>query len=353
MAVRSHHGGDERFRPVLVVGAGRSGTTWIGRALGHTANAVYVHEPDNHGNSARAVRAKAGLGCFPAPAVGDDAPRYARLWEAAFAGSRPHEDARARIAERLLSLSHPAVRHAAVTPGMRTVPGLRVAGLVAPAPRPPSEPVTAVVKSVQAHLALDWLRHRFAPRVVIVQRDPLNILSSWLELGWGELGPIPRAHLRRYTDRWGVPLPADADGRLERLAWRVGFLCAVLDEHAARTDAAYVIHDHVCGAPSERLAVLAADIGLDWAAAAEAYVRESQRRDGSAYDTHRNASRQPERWRERLTADQVRRACGVLDRFPLTVRPGSYWTSPARSATSSGMSRLPGGRRGFSTGASR
>jgi hypothetical protein len=41
-----------------------------------------------------------------------------------------------------------------------------------------------IVKSVRSELAMDWLVARFRPRILLVERNPLNVLASWIELDY-------------------------------------------------------------------------------------------------------------------------------------------------------------------------
>ena len=99
--------------------AARSGTSWVGRLLGRTAGAAYVHEPDSPWEPF-AARARAGLGSLPAVDAGDSGPPlYAHLWDVAFTGRRRYPTNRlayqayARIpkSEKLAALDQDATSH--------------------------------------------------------------------------------------------------------------------------------------------------------------------------------------------------------------------------------------------------
>ncbi len=62
-------------------------------------------------------------------------------------------------------------------------------------------------------------------------------------------------------------------------------------------------------------AALAERVGLRWTDAAERFVEESDRQ-GSGFVTARVAAEQGERWRDRLSADEVDLVRSVLDAFP-------------------------------------
>jgi hypothetical protein len=289
----------------------------VGQALGQTRGAVYVHEPDNHRHTAYALRAKRGLGAFPWLRKGDDAGEYGCLWDWAFEGApaRPRID---DVVKRLQSRAGEVDLDTAVTPGARASLLTRSVAAAARRPRNGSTGAQAViVKTVQGSLALEWIAARQRARVVVVQRHPLNVISSWDEMGFHDLGEIPRDVAARYCARWGIE-PTEPNGSvLARTAWRVGFHMSVLEEVLkANPDFIGVSHDELCLSPVNGLRQLAERCGLAWSEEAEAFVTGSNR-PGYGYDVHRITAEQPNRWRERLTASQVDEAMRVLGAFPV------------------------------------
>ena len=87
-------------RLVLLVGAPRSGTTWSGRVLGHTAGTAYVNEPDGD-TEPYAFTARLGFGGPPTLTPGEDHRAYERLWAGAFAGGARPTGVTARAARYL------------------------------------------------------------------------------------------------------------------------------------------------------------------------------------------------------------------------------------------------------------
>src|SRR5262245_15969523 len=156
---------------VLIAGVPRSGTTWIGRALGRTAGATYVNEPDGF-RDPFAFTVMLGRGENPVLAPGDAAPDLERLWAGALAGGRPAGSVRDRVARSLYERTPLDDRRAARAAG-RATGRLRLVTLAA-VPRV-GEPTArhAVVKSVQCALSLEWIAARFTPRVLVVERNPL------------------------------------------------------------------------------------------------------------------------------------------------------------------------------------
>src|SRR5215471_6572850 len=84
---------------ILLAGAPRSGTTWVGQALGCCRDVRYVDEPDGF-RTAFAFRVMLGVGENPRLVPGEAAPEYERLWAGAFAGGQPAPGPLAWVAER-------------------------------------------------------------------------------------------------------------------------------------------------------------------------------------------------------------------------------------------------------------
>ena len=324
--------------PVLVVGVPRSGTSWVGRILGSTEGAAYLQEPDNHEHTPFALRAKRGL-----PGYFDSAPRshvnaYEQLWRAALqpvGGERRRptlERVRSKVSLKLL-------RSASDQDVMRFLRGhasaparLRLAAALAVPERAAGPTDLIVVKSVHAQLALEWIAERCPVRVMIVLRHPLNVLSSWKELGWlagadadplAELDPRVREEV---AERIGAAPVDDADTPMTRAAWLVGLLTSVLLTHAEKhPDWAVVSHESLCERPHELFSTVASRLGLRWSAQSDALLDQLDR-PGSGYETMRVASDLVEIWRTRLTSDEVREASAALGRFPV-----EDWTLSARA----------------------
>src|SRR3989442_4909 len=96
-------------------------------------------------------------------------------------------------------------------------------------PAPADGADRVMVKAVHAPLALEWIWARLGPRIVVVLRHPLNVIASWLELGWGgcalETNPWVR---ERFVDRWNLPMLDPDASRLQRLAWEAGLFTSAL-----------------------------------------------------------------------------------------------------------------------------
>jgi hypothetical protein len=164
---------------------------------------------------------------------------------------------------------------------------------------------------------VEWIAAQFEPQVVVVVRHPLNVIASWTELGWGGCGldTNPKV-VERYVRKWDLPALPSSCSRLSRVTWEVGLFSSALQESAeAHPDWRIVRHEQLCSDPSRRFQELCAALGLQWTDAAALHLRTSNRA-ATGLTTMRVAADQPERWRKRLTGDQVREISRVLEFFP-------------------------------------
>jgi hypothetical protein len=291
---------------VLIVGLPRSGTTWVGEVLAAAPRVTYVHEPDNPAHGRYAAFAFADLrGALIEP--GRVTPRYRRLWRLAFRGGWPvASPPRAVTALRRLA----SARRAPLWAEGRL---LDVAARVA-ADQSPESPVI-VVKSVAAHLAVDWLAEEFSPRVAIVWRHPLNVVSAWLDRGWRGIEMIRRSTTitDRFTDSVVWPPPA-GDG-IAATAWGLCAQQTWLFEFAQRRPDCLVLHhERTCLSPVDTFRDAFRGLGVEWSDAVDDAL-ESRRGRGTGYATVRIAEEEPTRWEQRLPAEDVRAVLGVLERF--------------------------------------
>ncbi len=302
---------------VLVVGAGRSGTTWAGRILGCAADTAYINEPDNVGvnPSAGPQKDTLGFGPYPIFAPGEAAPQHAALWRMAFAGRLPMRLGFGRRVARLGLRLPTAVRDPLLTAFAGAVEGTR-------SPRR-----NVVVKSVMAQFALEWLVEEFHPRVVIVQRNPLNVVSSWLggNVFIGMDLPSRPAIRQAYARVVGHEAPIPGDSPLARTTWCVGLLTTVLAASVAdHPEWQTITHETLCADPGTEFHRLFTNLGMGWTDEVDRFLQRGYLR--TTFDRAEQVPRLEDpravahevtnRWKKRLTGDQVDEIGDILNQFP-------------------------------------
>ena len=308
---------------VLVAGAARCGSTWAANVLGHAADTRTVYEPDGHNSDVLGAVAATRLGEYPVLEPGESSYWYRLIWDLAFAGGWPWDKVEsARAAGRRLVHVPPRVRDylvAGLAEGTRTV-------------RP--RPRNVVVKSVNSIFSLDWIAERYAPTVVILRRNPLNIVSSWLVLGmWTDHAIGNNALVRdRYLSPLGLQSPNGTSSQVRIAAWNVGLLTRALKDAADRHPAWIVAsHDELCISPIENFQKLTDRIGLEWSDGMESYLTRSEDPGFTVHHgtvkVHPNAvtattegsrrEQQATQFTRRLTPAQTAEAVAVLESFDL------------------------------------
>ena len=130
----------------------------------------------------------------------------------------------------------------------------------------PGRPQGVVVKSIYAQFAVEWLLRNYRPKVIVIQRHPLNVISSWLELGVHGFDLLSRPIMReRFLERLGIPPPARGASQTQLTATWVGLLSTALAEHVERhPEWLLVTHEELCEEPEASIYGVCTRLGLTW-----------------------------------------------------------------------------------------
>lgn len=294
--------------PLFLIGVARSGTSWLGQAIGHAPRVRFYYEPDNIDADPTGSRpaGRQGFGPYPMIEPGERATPFASLWDTVVAGRMPAVEDGPLLGPARLLLRVP-----------RAVRDPLVRGVAATAARIPARGRRTAVKSIYAIFSLDWLVERYHPRVLVLQRNPLNVVSSWRQLDIPVFDLASRPRIReRYLDPLGIRPPGENAGRLATIAWHVGLLTHVLGEACDRhPDWRLITHEDLCGDPVSRIREVFDAVDLTWSVEVERYL-DSANRPGEGLKPVRVTTEQPERWRWRLTPDEIDEIHAVLSQFP-------------------------------------
>lgn len=306
--------------PILVVGVPRSGTTWVSRVLTVGYNAQFINEPDSEHQDPFALKAKLDLGRFPVLARNEQAPfAYAELWDRAFGGFRPCKNLRTTIARRMVERGRKSGELARLQcwrepPSLR----LRIAATLARAPSERRSNERLVIKTVHAPLAVEWVEARRSTRIVVVTRRPLNVIASWLDLGYRNCRLDRNAAvLERFGSLWNLRPPEEAASELTRVTWEIGLLMSAIQVGVTRhPEWIETTHEELCLDLSGGFRRLFRMLGLRWSSRVDDYLRLSDRPGDDPSSTYRVARDQPQRWRRTFGEQQVDEVTRVLSEFP-------------------------------------
>jgi hypothetical protein len=292
---------------VLLTGVARSGTSWLIRAMAATPGTRHYYEPDNVDADPTGERpgGESGFGPYPTIDPGDRGGPFRPLWNAVFAGRLPpRRGVRLTAARAVLKIPR-TVREPLIRGSSRVLTAL------------PGGPERTAVKTIYAAFCLDWLVEEYDPRVVVLQRHPLNVVSSWRELGIPGFDLTSRPSLlQRYRDRFeGEPPPAGAS-ELAKTAWQVGLLTTAVGDSLDRHPGWLLVnHEDLCAEPATRIRTVCDQVGLPWSSDVERFLDESNR-PGQGLKPVRVTSEQANRWRGRLSDAEADEIMTVLAQFP-------------------------------------
>ena len=281
-------------KPILVTGAHRSGTTWVGKMLALAPGVAYIHEPFSPRTAAGL--SPAGFDRYFTVVTSENEARY-----------RPGLEQTIRfrygLGAQLRSLR--GGRDLARIPrDLVRVERARLSGA-----RP-------LVKDPIALLSAEWLAETFGMDVVVLIRHPAAFAASLKRLGWKhsfatfiQEGRVPEvvrpyeAEIRQQAERPGEILAQAV------LLWRL--LYNAVDGYRERhPDWAFVRHEDASAEPVATFERLYAQLGLDLTPAAKEAIVRASAPDNPAelatpYAVELDSAASIGRWREDLTAEEV------------------------------------------------
>ena len=305
--------------PLLILGSGRSGTTWIQDVIADAAQLRPIYEPLHP----IAVPAAQGL-AYRYLKANDTAPDMQRFMDEVFTG-RFHSvwaDYRVR-GDRLrlgpqgftdperLRVFYRTCRHL-VSNYRRYRSYQQRAGLV--------------VKCIRANLLLAWLVNHYSPRVLFVVRHPCAVSAAKLKAGvesWAIDGPFQQDMLRRYLQEPAIfariqQAGLDSMGSgLSEAALHAVLWCIENVEplhEARRLGCTVVYYEWLAGAGTQAWVPVFESLGLDVRPDPAILRRPSDQAGAEREDGGYSETDQP-KWRSWLRPDQIADIGRVLNQF--------------------------------------
>jgi hypothetical protein len=290
-----------KVKPILVCGAPRSGTTWVGRMLALSPALYYIHEPFNPDTTIARYLCK---GPFPFRnfyITEENERQYYSPIKNMLAGEcslwRGLAQARSyRGCRKAISL-------------WREFGNYRRQGR------------TPLIKDPVALMSADWLARRFDLNVVVMIRHPAAFVSSMKDRNWGF-----------YPSRWALPQPLlmrDLLGSFEKqmieleqehrdivdqtaLLWKI-LNYVVLEYKKQNTDWTFLRHEDIAMNPIAGFRNLYDKLGLIFSDDIRQAIYESSKDTnpaegtGSVHFVQRNSRATVSSWKRTLTASEIQR----------------------------------------------
>ncbi|WP_428487068.1 sulfotransferase family protein [Rhodopila sp.] len=305
--------------PILILGAPRSGTTWLAKIIDSHPDVLYRHEPDETRPGPSPLTPAALPGLLAAWVADRGArtvakrPFFAKSWQSAPArGMRTLLATAAGAASRLPAPVSLLAR--LPIPDLATRPAARLAlKSVAWA-----EGAAVLAQTLPASRTIFILRHPCG-QVASVMRG--NRLRRFDLRTPGTDMPFDEAQALAHAAMFGVDAGAfQALPEAARYAWSWrAFNEPAYDALAARGNVHVVLYEALCASPEALARRILQFAGLDWNRQTAAFVAGSTTHRGSAgyYAIFRDAAAAAETWRKTMTPEDQAAVRSVVAVSPL------------------------------------
>jgi Sulfotransferase family len=298
--------------PILVTGAHRSGTTWVGKMLCAGGGSFYIHEPFNNVH-------EEGPAWVPKPfpywffCIRDQPNGYERLLADVVAMKYPLPAALGRARNP---------RHLA-----KAIRDWSLSLLARAAKKRP------LLKDPVALFSAEWLARRFDMKVVVLIRHPaafaasLKRLDWWFKFfNWLDQKPLMEDYLKEYEGIIRTYMAGQKDlVRQAAIMWNCMY-STVRGYQQRHPEWHFVTHERLASDPVEGFRALYSFCGLSWNSRAEADIRRHSETPAPAApspdrpaDIRRESRKTIGGWKKILTTEEIavirEETCEVASHF--------------------------------------
>jgi len=292
-------------KPILVTGPHRSGSTWVGRMLALAPDVGYIHEPFNP--SCRPGICAAQTNRYFLHVYDDDPDR----WRRALADTLSFQY---NIAAEWEAIQSPK-DIARLARDVSRFEWHRWRGH------------RALMKDPIALFSAEWIADTFDADVVLLMRHPAAFVSSLKRLDWTfpfhhllQQPELVRSHLAPFEEEIREFENEKRDIVAQgTLLWRI-FAHYISQLHERREDWIIARHEDLSRQPVEQFQRIYRELGLSFNERVEQIIRKHSNASNSAevqtdtvHQLHRDSRQNVYRWKERLTAGEIKYICGKVE----------------------------------------
>ena len=273
--------------PLLIIGEGRSGTTWIGQTFGKSPDVLYYVEPCNPDNND-----------YGKPTAwtnyvmsGSSDWYYEYCLKPAFKG--------------LVSCGQTWSRHKFLR---RLYPDYRI-----------------VIKEVATFMSLEWVYQSFKPEVLVVMRHPCGVALSNLERNahqeeWHRLELLKQnkilinTHIKPFLS---VIEKAKTPLEVSSVIWAIRYR-VFADIYPQHPNWHLLHYEEICQSPKLTFRSLFEKFDIPWNQTVEEFIdRKTNQEESGTFSTGRVTRNQIDKWKRQLTSDQIEQVRRIVTPFNL------------------------------------
>jgi Sulfotransferase family len=326
-----------KFRPkrtILLAGAGRSGTTWLGKLMDASPSVFYKHEPDNVEKLSIFALVPSRLDLIVdndgyCPAFQDALERT--FWQ-----------------HGLMFLASPELANDFLRSGPWKVVNLALRGIkkmgFAQEPtlklrpwmfRRSVDEVSLVIKSVVSNMRLAWVHQHFPEiKQVLIIRHPGGYLNSWLngkrDHGWSKFGkkgrlnqaiiPLARPEHEKYLDSY----ENGTDFERELIYWIIANETPLL-QLGEKSGLMTVVYEDLCENPQKIMSQVYEHCEIPFLTSTQEFIEQTtSRQEDGFHSVFKDPRVAAEKWRSELSQEQIE----IVERYLAGSILAPLWQAP-------------------------
>jgi hypothetical protein len=319
---------------IFLTGIPRSGTTWVGKVLSQSPDTFYYHEPDNEKNWVLAYHLKRKLHRYPYITDKKQSSEYYKLWENIFKGiSLPkYVEAifktafmpKGKMLEKKIGIKcnnilnsdfyrygnngfnlDNALNFLLEIPYSFTFLAQFLTKRIAVNSK------NFIIKSVHSLLALDLIEQCFRPKIIIIKRDPLNLIASYIKMRLPDSNRNIFHQINLVEDHFHdmnskIYQLCQKGTLIQQMALQVAaFYYYLAKESLRHPNWLIVSHEKICQDPITEFQIIFKMLELKWTLEVEKFIRKSNS-PGNGFSINRVLKNEIHKWKTILTPQQVK-----------------------------------------------
>lgn len=286
--------------------APRSGSTWLSEVLTHEDQIRLVHEPDNELNSYYGLYHKIGLPRFPFLREDDSNDAYKNLFHTALHHFIADQgDWQNKLVKKLYGLSKEKLQRNLIDDGTALQSPIMFSKFwnrLVIGNRPETK---TLVKTVHASLAIPFLVKNLEFIPVILNRHPLNVYSSYVNMNMpdGNRKLYENKALLEHFDVKRIDSPENFSSSY-LAGYQLGLFGKAHSSYRSISEIVFLDYEEIISAPFENMEKICGQLKLPFTEKTVKFM-ESKFTKGKGYDTNRDLEGLDAVWKKRLSTTQI------------------------------------------------
>lgn len=290
---------------IILFGIPRCGSTWLSEVLTSKTGIRRVHEPDNEINSYFGLCHKIGLHRYPFLLENDQQSAFLQLFSLAFKRTVAEQtDWQNKFALKASGISREQLFQKTKETGIARNNSILLNQIWLKLTTGKASSQRTLVKTVHAILAVPFLVDKLNCTAIVLNRHPLNIYSSYVNLDMPD-GNRELFKNNRLLEYYEINPITDANNQTKDYlaGYQLGVFNKVIDSYKNIPNLVHVQYEEIISNPFEEVQQLFEKLNIEHTTEVEEFMK-SKFTKGKGFDTNRDIKGHESIWKKRLTAKQ-------------------------------------------------